>query len=44
VLTPAAFFRDAHRRIFERIIDEARRLERESAARAHGDGASGEPA
>jgi chorismate mutase len=35
---------EALTRLFERIIDEARRLERESAARAHGDGAPGEPA
>ena len=34
---------EALTRLFERIIDEARRLERESAAGAHGEGAAGEP-
>ena len=33
---------EALTRLFERIIDEARRLERESAANAPGDGATGE--
>ena len=34
---------EALTRLFERIIDEARRLERESAAGADGEGAAGEP-
>jgi chorismate mutase len=34
---------EALTRLFERIIDEARRLERESAASVHGDGTAGEP-